>query len=55
VVATVPNELKMNCEARYHALVLIWLRFLGFDVHPEVSSTDCNILLSVMKKIISFA
>jgi hypothetical protein len=38
LVATVPNELKMNCEAHYHALVLIWLRFLGFEVHPEVSS-----------------
>ncbi|MDR1097799.1 MAG: ATP-binding protein [Tannerella sp.] len=38
VVATVPNELKMNCEAHYHALVLIWLRFLGFDVHSEVSN-----------------
>jgi hypothetical protein len=38
VVTTVPNELKMNCEAHYHALVLIWLRFLGFDVHSEVSN-----------------
>jgi energy-coupling factor transporter ATP-binding protein EcfA2 len=38
LVASVPNELKMNCEAHYHALVLIWLRFLGFEVHPEVSN-----------------
>jgi hypothetical protein len=38
LVATVPNELNMNCEAHYHALVLIWLRFLGFEVHPEASS-----------------
>jgi hypothetical protein len=38
VVATVPNELKMNREAHYHALILIWLRFLGFDVHPEASN-----------------
>ena len=38
LVATVPNELKMNCEAHYHSLVLIWLRFLGLEVHPEVSS-----------------
>ncbi|MDR1668306.1 MAG: ATP-binding protein [Bacteroidales bacterium] len=38
LVATVPNELKMNSEAHYHALVLIWLRFLGLEVHPEVSS-----------------
>ncbi|MDR0394780.1 MAG: ATP-binding protein [Tannerella sp.] len=37
LVATVPNELKMNSEAHYHALVLIWLRFLGFEVHPEAS------------------
>ena len=39
LVAGVPNELKMNCEAHYHALVLIWLRFLGLEVHPEVSSS----------------
>jgi hypothetical protein len=38
LVATVPNELKMNCEAHYHTLVLIWLRFLGLEVHSEVSS-----------------
>jgi hypothetical protein len=38
LVAAVPNELKMNCEAHYHALVLIWLRFLGLEVHPEVSN-----------------
>jgi hypothetical protein len=38
LLSTVPNELKMNCEAHYHALVLIWLRFLGFEVHPEVST-----------------
>ncbi|MDR2680808.1 MAG: PD-(D/E)XK nuclease domain-containing protein, partial [Tannerella sp.] len=37
LVATVPNELKMNCEAHYHALVLVWLRFLGLEVHAEVS------------------
>jgi hypothetical protein len=36
--ATVPNELKMNCEAHYHALTLIWLRFPGFEVHAEVST-----------------
>jgi hypothetical protein len=38
LVATVPNELKMNCEAHYHALLLVWLRFLGFEVHAEVST-----------------
>jgi hypothetical protein len=38
LVATVPNELRMNSETHYHALVLIWLRFLGLEVHPEVSS-----------------
>jgi hypothetical protein len=38
VVATVPNELKLNCEAHYHALLLIWLRFMGFEVHAEVST-----------------
>ncbi|MDR1169755.1 MAG: ATP-binding protein [Prevotellaceae bacterium] len=38
LVATVPNELKMNCEAHYHALVLVWLRFMGCEVHSEVSN-----------------
>jgi hypothetical protein len=38
LLATVPNELKMNCEAHYHALLLVWLRFLGFEVHAEVST-----------------
>jgi hypothetical protein len=38
LLSTVPNELKMNCEAHYHALLLVWLRFLGFEVHAEVST-----------------
>jgi hypothetical protein len=38
LVATVPYELKMNCEAHYHALLLIWLRFMGCEVHSEVSN-----------------
>jgi hypothetical protein len=38
MLATVPNELKMNCEAHYHALVSIWLRFLGFEIHSELSN-----------------
>jgi hypothetical protein len=38
MVAYVPNELKLNCEAHYHALMLIWLRFMGFEVHAEVSN-----------------
>jgi hypothetical protein len=28
----------MNCEAHYHALIMIWLRFMGFEVHAEVST-----------------
>jgi hypothetical protein len=39
LVATVPYELKMNCEANYHALLLIWLRFMGCEVHSEVSNS----------------
>jgi hypothetical protein len=40
LVATVPFELKMNCEAHYHALLLIWLRFMGCEVHSEVSNNS---------------
>jgi hypothetical protein len=30
----------MNCEAHYHALLLIWLRFMGCEVHSEVSNNS---------------
>jgi hypothetical protein len=38
LVATISNELKLNSEAHYHALLLIWLRFIGFEIHPEKSN-----------------
>jgi hypothetical protein len=38
MVAYVPNELKLRSEAHYHALMLLWLKFMGFDVHAEVSN-----------------
>jgi hypothetical protein len=35
LLATIPNELKMTCEAHYNTLVLIWL---DFEIHAEVSA-----------------
>jgi hypothetical protein len=36
--ATVSN--KLNREAHCHTLVLIWLRFIGFEVYPEMEISN---------------
>jgi hypothetical protein len=38
IARSVPNELKMKTEAHYHSLLLVWLNFMGFDVHAEKSN-----------------
>jgi hypothetical protein len=38
IAKAAPNQLKLNTEANYHALLLIWLNLAGFEVHSEVSN-----------------
>jgi hypothetical protein len=38
MVATVPYEESRVDEAYYHAMMLIWMRLLGFRIHGEVSN-----------------
>jgi hypothetical protein len=36
MLAYVPYPLRINSEAWYHSLLLVWLRTLGFDIEGEI-------------------
>jgi hypothetical protein len=38
IARAAPNELKMNREAHYHSLLLVWLNLIGFECYPEISN-----------------
>jgi hypothetical protein len=38
MIATVPYEIHKPGEAYYHAMILIWMRLIGFKIHGEVSN-----------------
>ena len=36
MVAAVPSNLHIGCEAYYHSIMLMWLQLIGFEVRGEV-------------------